>query len=281
MVESLFRDGTACWVRIVNEIDKNVNETSETISLENLEHGATGKPVAKAKPRPKPVVTLSYNSIPFRERKWIDVNPERFRKDCFTMSKAMIRLLRHHPSIPREDYGAARFDEIMKEFEAKFDGASQWSINDWMSYLAKGGGPKKRFQYCSNPHSSKHLLYFKAIHRHSGGNLVDPALQDNVLLSEDFTEYIYQGVLLYRVLGQLEKQLSGVEAGIRSTTWSSIAFERLLQLLFLLWEIFAPHESVLLLRWLQGAPRLRGPLFPLSILPAPAASAATGTAFPP
>ena len=26
---------------------------------------------------------------------------------------------------------------------------------------------------------------------HSGGNLVDPALQDNVLLPDDFVEYIY------------------------------------------------------------------------------------------
>ena len=54
----------------------------------------------------------------------------------------------------------------------------------------KGGGPKKRFQYCLNPNSSKHFLCFRAIQGHSGGNLVDPALQDNVLLPEDFTEYI-------------------------------------------------------------------------------------------
>ena len=60
-----------------------------------------------------------------------------------------------------------------------------------MTYLAKGGGQKKRFQYCLNPHSSKLFLYFRAIQGHSGNNLVDPALQENVLLPEDFTEYIY------------------------------------------------------------------------------------------
>ena len=38
---------------------------------------------------------------------------------------------------------------------------------------------------------STHFLYFRAIQGGSGGNLVDPALQDNVLLPEDFTEYIY------------------------------------------------------------------------------------------
>ena len=96
-------------------------------------------------------------------KKWIDVNPERFRQDCFVMSKAMIRLLRHDQSVPREDDRAVRFDDIMEEFKKKFDGALQWSINDWIPILAKGGGPKKRFQYCLNPNSSRHFLYFRAI----------------------------------------------------------------------------------------------------------------------
>ena len=50
---------------------------------------------------------------------------------------------------------------------------------------------EKCFNLVLNPNSSKHFLYFRAIQGHSGGNLVDPALQDNVLLPEDFTEYIY------------------------------------------------------------------------------------------
>ena len=69
MIESLFRDGTASWVRIVNGINKYVFETSETISLESVEHRVSGKPVAKAKSRLKPAVTLSLISIPLRERK--------------------------------------------------------------------------------------------------------------------------------------------------------------------------------------------------------------------
>ena len=47
------------------------------------------------------------------------------------------------------------------------------------------------FQYCLNTNSSKHFLYFRAIHGHSGGTLVDPTLQDYVLLPDDFAEYIY------------------------------------------------------------------------------------------
>ena len=61
------------------------------------------------------------------------------------------------------------------------------SIDDWIST----GGLKKRFQHCLNPNSSKHYLYFKGIQGHSGGNLVDTTLQDNILLPENFTEYVY------------------------------------------------------------------------------------------
>ena len=49
----------------------------------------------------------------------------------------------------------------------------------------------KRFQYCLNPNSSEHFLYFRAIQGHSGGTLVDPTLQDTVLLTDDFAEYIH------------------------------------------------------------------------------------------
>ena len=50
---------------------------------------------------------------------------------------------------------------------------------------------EKRFQYCLNPHSSRHISYFGAIQGHSGGNATDPELQDNVLLPKGFTEYVH------------------------------------------------------------------------------------------
>ena len=187
MIESLFRDRTVSWVRIVNGINKYVTETSETISLESVDHRVTGKPVAKARPPLKPAVTMSPISIPIRDTKWMDINPERFREDYLAVSKAMIRLLRHNLSLPREDDGTVHFDDIREEFKAKFDGTSQWPVDAWMTSL----GPKKRFQYCLNPNSSTHFLYLRAIQGHSGDNLVDPALQDNVLLPDDFTGYIY------------------------------------------------------------------------------------------
>ena len=55
----------------------------------------------------------------------------------------------------------------------------------------KGGGVKKRVQYCLNPNSSTHISYFRTIQGQSGGVAIDLELQDNVLLPKGFTEYIF------------------------------------------------------------------------------------------
>ena len=47
-VLSLFQDRTASWVRLLNGIEKYVNEPTET--TEGEEHEASGKPFAKARP---------------------------------------------------------------------------------------------------------------------------------------------------------------------------------------------------------------------------------------
>ena len=72
-VRSLFQDRTASWVRIVNGVEKYVTGTTEII--EDEEHGALGKPIAKARPRMKSVITLTPVSVALHERKWMDINP--------------------------------------------------------------------------------------------------------------------------------------------------------------------------------------------------------------
>ena len=49
---------------------------------------------------------------------------------------------------------------------------------------------EKRFQYCVKPTYPHQFLYLRTIQGHSGSTF-NPALQDNVLLQEGFTEYIY------------------------------------------------------------------------------------------
>ena len=56
--------------------------------------------------------------------------------------------------------------------------------------MAGGGGHKKRFQYCTDP-SGQEILYLRAPQGHSGRNPTDPTLQDNVLIPNNFFEYIH------------------------------------------------------------------------------------------
>ena len=67
--------------------------------------------------------------------------------------------------------------------------SQHWSDDRWKVCLAGGGGHKKRFQYCGD--YSGTILYVRALQGHSGRNPIDPALQDNVSIPDDFFEYIY------------------------------------------------------------------------------------------
>ena len=100
------------------------------------------------------------------------------------MSKKLINLLRHG-SLAREDDGAIEFWRIKDYFVY----CHHWSDEKWKSSMARGGGNKKIFQYCTD--SSGAILYFRALQGHSGRNLMDPSLQDNVVIPDDFFKYIY------------------------------------------------------------------------------------------
>ena len=52
--------------------------------------------------------------------------------------------------------------------------------------MAGGGGNKKRYQYCTD--SSGIVLYLRALQGHSGRNLIDPTLQDNVIIPDGFLQ---------------------------------------------------------------------------------------------
>ena len=55
--------------------------------------------------------------------------------------------------------------------------------------MAGGGGNKKRYQYCTD--FSGMTLFFRALQGHSGGSLIDPTLQDNVVIPSNFFQHIY------------------------------------------------------------------------------------------
>ena len=146
----------------MNGVDKYVTESMPTAKEEDL---PSGKHFAEARPRQKPTVTLSSVSIRVLERKGIDIDTQRSHDhECERVSKAITRLLRHDQSVPRGSDGAIHYSDIIEECrKPKFDGASQWLLEDWISTLAKRRGAKKIFQHCVNPNSSNQFLNIRAI----------------------------------------------------------------------------------------------------------------------
>ena len=55
--------------------------------------------------------------------------------------------------------------------------------------MAARGGSKRRYQYCSD--ISGTILYLRALQGHSGRNLIDPLLQDNVIIQRGLFQHIY------------------------------------------------------------------------------------------
>ena len=135
----------------------------------------------------EPVDTPSI--IPMHERKWIDIDPSAPSLTAYEVSKKVISLLRHNQTVQREEDGAIQFWRIKFHLRNQFSQVQHWSDERWKSCLAAGGGSKRRYQYCSD--ISGTILYLRALQGHSGHNLIDPTLQDNVLIQREIFHHIY------------------------------------------------------------------------------------------
>ena len=89
----------------------------------------------------------------------------------------------------REEDGAVHFWRMKEHLQSQFPQSIYWSDGRWKACLAAGGGDKRRFKYCSD--ASGTIVYFRALQGHSGRNLIDPSLQDNVVIQSNFFQYIY------------------------------------------------------------------------------------------
>ena len=141
---------------------------------------------AEAKPQRREPAGSSAKTIPIRERIWTDVEPGEYSISDYAVSKKLIHLLRH-ARLPREDDGAIEFRRIKDDLQKYFLHCHHWSDGKWKSSMAGGGGgEKKRSQYCSD--SSGTTLYLRALQGHSGRSLIDPSLQDNVIIPDGFLQ---------------------------------------------------------------------------------------------
>ena len=203
-IESVNKHNSHSWVRIFHGLNKLVTDLSNNKEDDNNEQETSEMPFedfalktnvlafssrskAKAKPRRRTPACSSTKTVPIGERSWADVESENYSSIAYPVSKQLSTLLRHG-DLPREEDGAIEFWRLKDR--NKFEHSQYWSDEIWKSTMAKGGGNKKTFQYCTDP-SGQEILYLRAFQGHSGRNSIDPELQDNVLIPNNFFEYIY------------------------------------------------------------------------------------------
>ena len=205
LIESINKDNSHSWVRISHglnklvtdlsnkEYDDNEQETSEMKSeefaLKTNVLAFASRSKAKAKPPRRTSSCSSTRTVPICERIWTDIEPGNQSNIAYPVSKRLSTLLRHG-DLPREEDGAIEFWRLKDCLRYDLERSHYWSDEMWKIKMAGGGGHKKTFQYCTDS-SGQEILYLRALQGHSRRNPIDPSLQDNVLIPDNFFEYIY------------------------------------------------------------------------------------------
>ena len=197
-IQSVNEDNSHSWVRISYGTVKYVNDyvkddTENLADSQEEEYVPTSSGVvaarSKAKAKPQPRESTGTTTIPLSERIWIDIEPSKQDLASYDLSKKVINLFRHNQKLHREEDGAIQFYKIKFHLRDHHSQIQNWSDDRWKACLAAGGGSKRRYQYCSDNLGS--IIYLRALQGHSGSNLIDPALQDNVLIGPGIFPYIY------------------------------------------------------------------------------------------
>ena len=144
---------------------------------------------AKAKPQRREPAGSSSRIIPMERRNWIDIEPGKYSLSEYEVSKKVTFLLRHSQQMNQEEDGAVHFWRIKENLQNQFPQSIHWSDDRWKACLAAGGEAKRRFQYCTD--DSGTIVYLRALQGHSGRNLIDPSLKNNVVIPSNFFQHIY------------------------------------------------------------------------------------------
>ena len=200
-IMSVNRDNSHSWVRISHGSNKfvmNLNNNEQEIPEVQLEEYASKldakdfacRSKAKAKPQRRELATrivpIRKNWTAIGKRTWTDVEPGEYSLSDCDISKKLIHLLRHGNQVHREDDGAVQFRRTKENLQNPFPQSTHWSDNRWKACLA-GGRAKKRFHYCTD--DSGIIIYFRSLQGHSGRNLIDPSLRDNVVIPSGFFQF--------------------------------------------------------------------------------------------
>ena len=148
-IQSMKEDNSHSWVRISYGTVRYVNnyikyDTQNLASPQEEEDVPASTEVVAARSKAKAT------TIPLNERVWIDIVPSKQDLDSHNLSKKVINLLRHDQKLHREQDGAIQFYKIKFHLRDHHPQIQNWSDYRWLDCLAAGGGPKRRYQYCSD-----------------------------------------------------------------------------------------------------------------------------------
>ena len=145
---------------------------------------------AQAKPQRTEPAGCSSRTDLIWKRTWTDVEPGKYAFSNYEVSKKVMYFLRHPQHVYGEEDGAVQFWRMKENLQKHFPYCPHWSNSKWKACMAGGGGGnKKRFQYCTD--SSGTIVYLRALQGHSGRNLIDPSLQDSVIIQSNFFQCIF------------------------------------------------------------------------------------------
>ena len=139
---------------------------------------------AKAKPQRRELVDVP-SIIPMNERKWIDIEPGESSFSAYEISKNVINLLRQSQTIQREDDGAGSRIFFRINFHKYFIGRMIVGKHAWQQEEEQEG------DISTATDISGTIIYFRALQGHSGRYLIDPSLQDTVIIQNGFFQHIY------------------------------------------------------------------------------------------
>ena len=191
-IESVNKDNSHSWVRISHglnklvtdlsnnkEDDDNEQETSEMqfedFALNTNVLAVASGSKAKAQPRRRTLACSSTRTVPISERFWTDIEPENYSSIAYPVSKQLSTLLRHG-QLPREEDGAIdEFWRLKDCLRNHLEQSQHWKVEEH-------NGKRRR--------PGQEILYLRALQGHSGRNLIDPTLQDNVVIPSNFFQYV-------------------------------------------------------------------------------------------
>ena len=176
------------WILNNNETEIPEDQLEEyALKLSAKDFACRSK--AKAKPQRREPAGSSPRIVPIERRNWVGIEPGKYSLSEYEVSKKVIYLLRHSQQVHREEDGAVHFWRIKENLRNQFPQSIHWSDDRWKACLAAGGEVKRRFQYCTDDPGA--IVYFRALQGHSGRDLIDPSLQDNVVVPSRVFQHIY------------------------------------------------------------------------------------------